>query len=129
MLLATPLERLRAVEIEHGARRVRVERTGERFAAAPNTNLDSQNAQTIAEAVATLRALRVAGYGATTSEHGLQRPFARISIVAQDEAGAEQRYTIAIGAEVDGGRYARRDDQPITFVLPGAAIAALVPTT
>jgi len=127
--LATPLERLRAVEIEQGARRVRVERSGERFAAAADANLGSLSAQTIAEAVATLRALRVAGYGAATPDQGLQRPFARIAIVAQDEAGAEQRYTIAIGGEVDGGRYARRDDQPITFVLPGAALAALVPTT
>jgi hypothetical protein len=106
-----------------------VERSAEGFVAAPETDLAARAPQAIAEAVATLRALRVAGYGAVSPEHGLQRPFARIAIVSQDEAGAEQRYTIAIGAEVDGGRYARRDDQPITFVLPGAAIATLVPTT
>jgi hypothetical protein len=128
-LLATPLERLRAVEVEQGAHRVRIERSGERFAADADANLGGRNPQAIADAVATLRALRIAGYGAAAPEYGLQRAFAKVSVVAKDEGGAEQRYTVAIGNEVEGGRYARRDDQAITFVLPKAAIESLVPTT
>jgi hypothetical protein len=130
-LLATPLEHLRSLTIQHGAHTARVQRAGERFEAAPGTRLGTRTPQALAETVATLRALRAVAYGPARPEHGLRQPFAKLEVSAEREGGGEQRIAIAIGAEAEGGRYARRDDQPITFVLPKAAIDALLglPTT
>jgi hypothetical protein len=129
-LLATPLEQLRSVEVTQGGSRARIERSGDGsgFSAAAGTHLDGPAAKALADAVATLRATRVVGYGAPSPEQGLQTPFARIGVVAAGEGGtAEQHYTIALGAEVDGGRYARRDDRAVTFVLPAEAVGAVLP--
>jgi len=125
-LLATPLEQLQAVEIEHGSRRLRIEHRDGAFVAAAGSPLSAEAARQLAEAVATLRALRVTAYGPPAAEHGFAQPSARIRVT---HAGG--RYTIAIGAEADGGRYARRDDQPVTFVLPKQALEKLLsePTT
>jgi hypothetical protein len=129
-LLATPLENLRSFAIHHGAHTARVQRAGERFVAAPGTQLGTRTPEGLAETVATLRALRAVAYGPARPEHGFRQPFAELEVSAEREGG-EQRHAIAIGAETEGGRYARRDDQAITFVLPKAAIDALLgpPTT
>lgn len=125
--LATPIEHLRAIETRRGPRSARVERQDEVFVPATSSEIEPAAAQALARAVATLRATRVVGYGPPAPDHGLDKPFAQITVVAEGEGGSEQRYTIALGAEIDGGRYARRDDQPVTFVLPKGAADALLP--
>jgi hypothetical protein len=128
-LLATPLEQLTALEVERGAQRARIERQGDRFVPAAGSAVDPAAAQEAAKALATLRAVRAGAYGDPQAEHGLHKPYARIGVTAEGEGGGEQRYTLLLGAETSGGRFARRDDQPVTFVLSADAVAALLPWT
>jgi hypothetical protein len=124
-LLATPLEQLSSVEIEQGDRRVRVERSGDQFTAS-DAKLDANAARSLAEAIATLRASHATAYGPAAAAEGMQKPFARVNVVARDAAGAQTHYTINLGAEAQGGRYARRTDRDVAFILPKEAVDALL---
>jgi uncharacterized protein DUF4340 len=115
--LSTPLEQITAIDLEQAGKRVHIERSGEQFAA-PGTKLDDAGARSVAEALATLRASRVTAYGPPAADQGLQKPFARVSVSARDAGGVEQHYTIAFGAAAQDGRYARRDDRAVGFVVP-----------
>lgn len=127
--LSTPLEQITAIDLEQAGKRVHIERNGEQFAA-PGTKLDAAAARSVAEALATLRASHVTAYGAASPDQGLQKPFARVSVSAHDSAGAEQHYAIAFGAEAQDGRYARREDRAVGFVVPkDSANKLLAPLT
>jgi hypothetical protein len=113
--LSTPLEQITAIDLEQNGKRIHLERSGDQFVA-PGTKLDGAAARAVAEAVATLRASHVTAYGAATPEQGLQKPFARVSVSSRDTTG-EQHYTISVGAEAQGGRYVRRDDRAVSFIV------------
>jgi hypothetical protein len=127
MLLATPLERIAALQLEAGGRELRVKRDGERFTlTGSGAQVPAASAQVMAQAVATLRAARVASYGAPASEHGFAKPFARLVVTEVDGS----THVLTFGADAgDGARYARRDAEPVTFVLPKASVSQLVPTS
>jgi hypothetical protein len=126
-LLATPLEHLREVTLEHAGQREHIVRGEGAFTAAPGGTLTPEAARALAEAVATLRASRVIEYGAASATTGLTHPDAKLDVVADGANGAEQRYTIAIGGDAgDGARYARRSDVAVTFVLPKEACERLL---
>jgi hypothetical protein len=125
-LLSAPLEQISAIEFVRGDDRVRVERRGDEFVATPEGKLSAAAARAAAEAVATLRASQVTGYGPAQPADGMKAPFASITVTARAEGQPEQRFTIELGAETaDGSRHARRDDQQVGFVLPKRAIDAL----
>lgn len=117
-LLATPLEQLRTVEIERGGRRVRIEGHDGAFQAASGTTVSGEAALALAQALATLRASQTIAYGPSAAEQGFKQPAARVAVTSAGPTGAEASYSIEFGAEIAGGRYARRSDQPVTFVVP-----------
>src|SRR5262249_24798803 len=113
--------------LERAGKRVAITRAANGFAPAAGTTLTADAARSLAEAVATLRAMRALDYGATTADSGLQRPEAELEISAQGEGGAAQRYTLALGADAgEGSRFARRSDVPVTFVLPKDTVDRLL---
>ena len=124
-LLSTPLEQIDSIDLEQGARRARIERSGEQFRAA-GTQLDASAARAVAEALATLRATHVTAYGPASADQGTQKPFARATVSAHDAGGAQLHYTIAFGDEAQGGRYARRDDRDAAFIVPKDSVEALL---
>jgi hypothetical protein len=125
--LATPLEQLRGVVLEHGGKRVEIARGDSGFAPAAGSSLGADAARALAEAVATLRAMRVLEYGAPGAETGLQRPTAQLEIAVADGGVNPQRHTLELGADAgQGARYARRSDMPVTFVLPKDAVDRLL---
>ena len=124
-LLATPLEQLRSAEIEQG-----LAASGSKARAAlstppPARRSSGDAAQALAQAIATLRASQTVAYGAPTAEQGFKQPAARIAITGAGPQG-QAGYSIELGAEIAGGRYARRSDQPITFVFPKEQIGRLL---
>jgi TolB-like protein len=121
--LAVPLEAIAAIDIEHAGKKLHLERSGEQIVAT-DPSLPPGRAQAIAEAIATLRASSATSYGPPTAAHGLQKPYARISIAL---TSAEGRRTIALGNESHGGRYARSDDSPVVFTLPAKLTTTLLP--
>jgi hypothetical protein len=125
--LATPLERLRAVALQHGPKRVAITRGANGFAPDAGSTLSPEAARALAETVATLRAMRVTEHGAPGADSGLQRPVATLEISVDGEGGSAQSHTLALGADAgQGARYARRSDLPVTFVLPKDAVDRLL---
>ena len=126
-LLAVPLERIVALDFDHAGRHVRIERNGQEFIAAAGSKLDPSAARGAAEAIATLRATQVTGYGPADASEGMQSPFATIAVTAHAENGPDQHFTITLGAETQAGaRHARGNDQAIAFVVPKEAVEALL---
>lgn len=119
--LAVPFERVHDLAISRGVRVVRIERRGDGFAAT-GENLDGNGAKLRVEALSTLRAIRADHYGEPLPAEGLQRPLARIQVAV--EGGAP--VTLVFGAAVAQGRYARRSDLPVTFIVPEANVHALL---
>ncbi len=126
-LLSTPLEQIQSIELQQGKRRVRVTRQGQSFQAGGAAALSNAAATALARAIATLRASHASGYGAASKAQGFSPPFARLVVTQTGgQSTAPLSHTISIGADAgDGARYARRDDQPVTFVLPKASVSAL----
>ena len=126
--LATPIDRIRVVELASGGKRLRIERGAGGLVAAAGTAMTPEQARSLAERVSTLRATRVTGYGPALPEHGLTKPFAQILVETDAaQAGTSQRYAIVIGAESDqGARFARRDDQQAGYVLSRDTVDALL---
>jgi hypothetical protein len=121
--MAVPLEAIAAIDVEFAGRKLHLERRGEQIVAT-DPSVPPGRAQAIAEAIASLRASSVVGYGPSTAAQGLQKPFARIAITRNAPLG---RRTIALGNELQGGRYARTDDLPVVFSLPAKLTSAFVP--
>ena len=123
-LLATPLESIVAIDVAHGARKLRVQRSGETFEVV-STASDKQAvaAQALAKAVATLRAITVVSYGEPAADQGFKPPFATLRI---ERSGGEP-VELVLGAQTPSGeRYARRRDVPTTLLLPASAVDALL---
>jgi hypothetical protein len=132
-LLSTPLERIIAVDLQQGEHHVHIVRHGETFDTVGSPEVDAKAASTLAEAVATLRASHVTGYGAASPAQGMRAPFAHVALTAMPAGGAgasEQRYDILLGSALaDGARYARRADLDVGFVLSKDSLDKLLPTT
>jgi hypothetical protein len=114
-LLATPLESIAAIDLAQGARKLRVQRTGESFEAGA--------AQALAKTIATLRAITVVSYGEPTADQGFKAPFATLRV---ERSGAEP-VELVLGAQAaSGDRFARRRDVPATLLLPASTVDALL---
>jgi hypothetical protein len=124
--LAVPLEEIRSVELSSGERSAKVSGDGKSF---QSETLDADASAALAEAVATLRASAVTGYGAAAATDGLAAPHARV-VVGYERDGAAGTREILIGApsEGQGGRHARRADLDAGFVLPSEQVEALLAT-
>jgi hypothetical protein len=126
--LATPIERIRAIELALAGKTLRIERGAGGFVGATGTAISPLEARSLAERVATLRATRVTGYGPAGTEQGLATPFARILVEADaEQSGAPHRFVILIGAQAeDGTRFARRDDQQVGYLLSRDSLDGLL---
>jgi hypothetical protein len=117
------IARVRAVVVQHGDRRERLERSAEsggfRFVEPKTTLLADQSLTTeLAEAVLKLRAERWVAMTAA-KEQGLDAPRAILDLELTDEADAGARtLRVAIGAPTTGGAFARIGDDPAVFIAP-----------
>jgi hypothetical protein len=125
-LLATPLEHLRSVTLEHAGKRAEITRGEGGFVPTAGTQLSADAARQLAQTVATLRATRVLEYGPPAADLQLQAPAAKL-VVSADGDPAPVSYTLALGADAgQGARFARRSDVPVTFVLPKDSVDRLL---
>ncbi|MFI5306377.1 MAG: DUF4340 domain-containing protein, partial [Polyangiales bacterium] len=126
--LATPLERIATLHLETRGHELGIERDGAgwKSTGAPASFAPS-TAFALAQAVATLRAIRVTGYGPALRDQGFGAPFARLTVVERNSASAApQSHVLLLGGEAgEGARYARLATEPVTFVLPKASVAEL----
>jgi hypothetical protein len=130
--LATPIEALTSLTIEHGSTMVTVERKGGRWVIAGAAGGAVQRAETLARALATLRVAHVTQYGKPEAGEGMAHPVARLHVVISDGAGSHRQeitFGSPVTAEPRSDVYARRTDLDVGFVVGRDALDTLLEVT
>lgn len=126
--LATPIEHLASLRVEHGGKVVEVVRKGDAFSLLGSNDASAERAQALAQAIATLRVVRVLDYGAKGEGEGTDRPTARI--VVSETTDATAKHTLLVGnpvsTDANADVYVRRSDLPLGFTLSRAAVDELL---
>lgn len=126
--LATPLEALAALRIEHAGKVVQVERSGEGFVVDGVAHDARERGQALSRAIATLRVTRVLDYGASAESDGTGRPQARVVVTTTGPAPVTHTLRIgnSVGTDANADVYVRRSDLSLGFTLPRAAVDQLL---
>jgi hypothetical protein len=128
-VLATPIERMRAVTLEGAGQAVRLRRNGERFVV-EGSAVDATVVTATIDRLARLRAEAMVHYGPARADEGFGKPRLRVTIETTDANGQAQQHELLLGAAIGTPEalrvYARRSDLEATLTLTASTLDRLM---